>query len=455
MSDSERVKTLITSLGYKWTDHEEEADLLGILSCSVRQKSIDKVYSRIAKWNKWKIKKSLLTFVSACILPADKEKFIKMFDFVFPITDLHQFPDMIRQYGVASPLSVNQGNTAHESKENAFPLSLSLSHSAVRDSGLVLSEIDLFWDLPPSYDSKFEAFVPIQNGCNKYCTFCAVPYTRGREVSRSSQEILDEIQSLIAQNYKSITLLGQNVNSYGLDKKGNELSFPALLREIGKMGEKSGKDFWVYFTSPHPRDLTREVLDVIAHYKCLAKQIHLPVQSGDNDILKRMNRKHTVETYENIIADIRQILPDATLFTDIIVGFTGETEEQFKNSRLLMERIGFNMAYIAIYSPRPGAKSAQWQDDVPHSKKKERLHLLSEVLRKYSLQYNKELVGKNLAVLVSGHDRKAGYLTAYTEGRIVTRFPSDDASMIGQFVEVEIIAASELSVEAMLLSRKS
>jgi tRNA-2-methylthio-N6-dimethylallyladenosine synthase len=189
MSDSERVRTVVEEMGYVWTDDESEASLVGILACSVRQKAIDKVYSRIAQWNKRKNKQNLLTFLSGCILPSDKEKFLKLFDIVFPMSELKEFPDMVNQYGVVTPSSLRMmGNE------------------------LVLNQhIKDFWNINPKYNSSFEAFVPIQNGCDKFCTYCAVPYTRGREVSRPSQEIIQEVKNLVEKDYKSITLLGQNV----------------------------------------------------------------------------------------------------------------------------------------------------------------------------------------------------------------------------------------------------
>ncbi|MCK4747227.1 MAG: MiaB/RimO family radical SAM methylthiotransferase, partial [Bacteroidales bacterium] len=319
-----------------------------------------------------------------------------------------------------------------------------------RDTNAVLKDpaaIKPFWNLTPHYSSEFEAFIPIQNGCDKFCTFCAVPYTRGREVSRPSMEILTELEELVNTGYKSITLLGQNVNSYGRDKKGDEIPFAELLRKIGEFGEQSGKDFWVYFTSPHPRDMSEEVIDVIAAYKCLAKQIHLPVQSGDNKVLIRMNRNHNIERYSKIVQYIRKKLPQATLFTDIIVGFTGETDKQFENTRRLMEELKFNMAYVAIYSPRPGATSSRWEDDIPLETKKERLHLLTEELVKHNRVYNKSLIGKNVRVLVTGHDRKKEFLKAHTEGRLIIRFPSNDPSLIGNFTDLQIRSAADFSLE--------
>jgi tRNA-2-methylthio-N6-dimethylallyladenosine synthase len=278
-----------------------------------------------------------------------------------------------------------------------------------------------------------------------------VPYTRGREVSRPSQEILDELKQLVEAGYKSITLLGQNVNSYGLDKKGEELTFAALLEKIGKFGKKSEHDFWVYFTSPHPRDMGDDVLEVIAKYKCLAKQIHLPVQSGDNKVLVRMNRKHSIEKYRSIIHSIKRLIPEATIFTDIIVGFTGESEEEFENTRKIMEEFKYNMAYIAQYSPRPGAASSRWTDDIPKEVKSQRYHKLTGELMKHSIVYNKAMIGKTYKVLVRGEDRKVGYLSALTEGKIIVRFASNDKNLIGNFVEVKVTYATPFSTEGKLI----
>jgi len=453
-SDSERVSTVIEEMGYRWTDNEEEADLLGVLACSVRQNSIDKVYSLIRRWNSWKNKRNLITFISGCVLPADKEKFLKLFDLIFPVSDIQQLPQMIIQYGIVTPVShltsdpVLTGTLHHNTRSLA--LTPILNHTARPLLNRTVTDINQFWKIQPLYNSSFEAFIPIQNGCDKFCTFCAVPYTRGREVSRPSDEILSELITLINKGYKSITLLGQNVNSYGLDKKGQEITFPQLLKRIGELGRQSGKEFWVYFTSPHPRDMTDEVLEVIAAYPCLARQMHLPLQSGDDKVLAKMNRKHSVDDYVKIINAIRRILPDATIFTDIIVGFTGETDEQFENTRMLMAEIKFNMAYIAVYSPRPGAVSSRWEDDVPHTVKKQRLHILTEELTKHSLEYNQGLIGKETKILVTDTDRKEGYLSGYTEGRIVSRFASDNLSLIGSFVNIRVKSASPYAIEGTL-----
>ncbi len=445
-------------MGYRATENEAEADILGIIACSVRQKAIDKVYSRIALWNKMKNKRNLITFVSGCVLPADKEKFLKLFDLVFAMSELPQLPEMIWQYGIVTPASLMQHKDEEveitpQHRQAEQTLLQPIIFAAAQKEKLRLNpaaDIDRFWQVEPTYTSDFEAFIPIQNGCDKFCTFCAVPYTRGREVSRPSGEIMAELIQLVEKGFKSITLLGQNVNSYGLDKKGSEITFPKLLQSIGEYGNKSAHKFWVYFTSPHPRDMSDEVISVIAQYPVLAKQIHLPIQSGDDAVLLRMNRKHSMEKYRHIVQSIRQHIPEATLFTDIIVGFTGETDQQFENTRKAMQEFQYNMAYIAQYSVRPGAASSRWADDVSKETKKARFHTLTSELTKHSFLYNKTLIGKKMQVLVRGYDRKQGYLSALTEGKLVIRFASDDATLIGQFCEVEITSASPLSLEARL-----
>jgi tRNA-2-methylthio-N6-dimethylallyladenosine synthase len=429
LSDSERVSAVLEEMGYISTDNEEEANLLGILACSVRQKPIDKIYNKIAQWNRWKNDRNLLTFVSGCILPADKEKFLKTFDLIFQMSELAQLPELIRGYGIVTPAGLKQPTPVMPKNEH----------------------ITEMWHIKPKYQSTYEAFVPIQNGCDKFCTFCAVPYTRGREVSRPSEEIIDEVRHLVNQGYKSITLLGQNVNSYGLDKEGQEINFAQLLRQIGLFGNASGDDFWVYFTSPHPEDMNREVIEVIASYDCLAKQIHLPMQSGDERVLIKMNRRHSMDKYQKIVADIRELLPQATLFTDIIVGFTGEGEDEFQNTVAAMNEFRFNMAYIAMYSPRPGAASYRWENEVETGEKKDRLHRLSEVMKIHSLEYNQSLVGKTLRVLINGTDRKTGFSTGLTEGKLIVRLDLKDDSLMGKIVDVKITSAADFSMSGEMV----
>ena len=431
ISDSGRVKTYIEKLGYESTDNPHEADLLGVIACSVRQKAIDKVYNLIAIWNRQKASRPLTTFLTGCILPDDREKFLKTFDMVFDMRDLTKFAEML----------------AEHTHEGTYYPKLSREEQAY--------QMDYFWRLEGRQPDKFEAFVPIQNGCDKFCTYCAVPYTRGREVSRSSAEIVEEVKCLVNAGFKSITLLGQNVNSYGLDKKGNEINFAQLLELIGRYGDESGKEFYVYFTSPHPRDMTDDVLYTIAKYKCLGKWIHIPIQSGDTEMLKRMNRKYDIERYRSVIHSIRTILPTATIFTDIIVGFTGETLEEFENTRRAVKEFKYNMAFIAMYSPRPGAKSSEWVDDVPKDEKSRRYSVLSGDLKSVSSLYTASMVGKEFRILVNGHDRLEGYLSGLTEGKIAVRFRSDNEALIGSFINVKITKSSDFSAEGEMIFFKN
>ncbi|MFU8779861.1 MAG: MiaB/RimO family radical SAM methylthiotransferase [Kiritimatiellia bacterium] len=459
-SDSERIAAVVEQMGYALSESEEDADLIGIVACSVRQAAIDRVYSKIHKWNQLKNSKSLLTFVTGCILPADREKFLKLFDLCFQISELPQLPAMIRQYGVPSPFSSLGGfdpeaDAAHLADEGFEQLEVS-GHKTIAGRPVMMKQPETriagFWDITPQYQSRSEAFIPIQNGCDKFCTFCAVPYTRGREISRPSADILAEVRRLVEHGYRSITLLGQNVNSYGRDKPGQEMRFAELLEEIGKYGERCGERFWLYFTSPHPRDMQDDVLEVIAKYACLAKQIHLPVQSGDNKLLIRMNRNHSVDDYRRIVTSIRRRLPTATLFTDIIVGFSGETDAQFANTVKLMQEVEFDMAFIARYSPRPGAASSRWDDDVRPDVKRARLHQLSEILRKHSEAHNAQMLGGSYPVLVTGKDRKEGYFSGLTEGKINIRFAAEDESLIGGIVDVEITRTMAFALEGRLCS---
>lgn len=427
-SDAERIRTVLEKMGFQSTDDEQEANLIGIVACSVRQKAIDKVYTRIYKWNKMKAKRQLVTFVSGCILDADETKFAKLFDLLFRMEQLPQLPDLLRQSGV--PTSVSAPILTDDELEN---------------------ERTDFWHVEPTYSSQIEAFIPIQNGCNKFCTYCAVPYTRGREVSRPSGEIIDELKALVERGNKVITLLGQNVNSYGLDKKGEEISFAQLLEQIGEYGNTSGKEFWVYFTSPHPHDMTDDVIEMVAKYPVLGKQIHLPLQSGDDEVLKKMNRRYTVDDYMKIVKIIREKLPTATLFTDIIVGFNGETEEQFQNTVQAVKDARYNMIFAAMYSPRPGAKSATWEDDVPHKEKSRRHQELNKALTAISLEENEKMVGKTIRVIVESEDsRMDGALRGKSEGRLIVRILNAPEALIGEFVNVTITEAAQMSMTGVL-----
>lgn len=440
ISDAERIASVLEEAGYTKAP-EEEAQIMGIVACSVRQKSIDKVRSLILKWNKRKKDEPIITFLTGCVLPSDQKGFLKLFDLLLKTEQAPSLPEMISQYGVVTGKS--------QRIEKSFP-----------STGLQ----DGFWHIDPLHKSTYEAFIPIQNGCNNFCTYCAVPYTRGREISRPSADILKEFNRLLNEGFKSITLLGQNVNSYGNDKPDEEISFPELLGLLGKTADKYMADnldidkdpVWIYYTAPHPKDMDNKLIKVMGQYKSIAKQVHLPLQSGDNAVLKRMNRNYTVEDFASHIEKIKETLPTVSLFTDIIVGFPGESEAEFSRTKDAMERFGFNMGFIANYSPRPGAKSATLVDDIPMSIKKRRFAELSEVVKKNAAVFNAGFMGKTIPVLVSGLSRKGDYTIGLTEGKVNIRFKSStDGSegkiKAGTFIKIKVTGSNGLSLEGEII----
>jgi len=314
-SDSERLAAFFEKQGYNKTEELEEADLIVVNACSVRQTAVDRVLGLQKKFEHLKAKKIL----TGCVLKSDRKKFEKFFDKILSIKEF-------------------LGNK-------------------------YLS------DLRPTYKFSESAFVPIMTGCDNYCTYCVVPYTRGREVSRKSEKIISEVKNLVSRGYKEITLLGQNVNSY-------EYGFVGLLK---KLNDIPGV-FTIKFLTNHPKDFSDELINIIARCKKIAKEIHLPIQSGDDEILKRMNRGYTARQYKDLVKKIRKRIPDVKLSTDVIVGFPGETRKQFENTVKLFKEIKFDKAYIAKYSPRVGTAAAKFKDDVSLKEKKRRWNILNELV---------------------------------------------------------------------------
>ncbi len=267
-------------------------------------------------------------------------------------------------------------------------------------------------------------------GCNNFCTFCVVPYTRGREISRPAQEIIYEVKNLVKKGCKEIWLLGQNVNSY----KFKEINFSKLL----KMADEIPGNFWIRFTSSHPKDFSEELINIIYSSKKVTEYLNLPVQSGDNEILKKMNRPYTIEKYKEIIRKIREKIPAIVLSTDVIVGFPEESEKQFQNTVNLFKEIKFDMAYIAQYSSRPGTKATNLKDNVPHVEKERRWKILSEILKETALEKNKQYIGNIVEVLVD--EQKNGFLIGKTRGFKTVKFKGLNF-LVGNFVKIKIINA--------------
>jgi tRNA-2-methylthio-N6-dimethylallyladenosine synthase len=419
LSDAERIRTVLNIRGFTEVS-EDSAELLGVVACSVRQKSIDKIYSRIRKWNMRKKNRPVITFLTGCVLPDDREKFLGLFDLVFETKEILQLPEMVEQYGVVTGLP--ESSPEHSQED--------------------------FWHVSPTCRSDYEAYIPIQNGCDNFCSFCAVPFTRGREISRDPDEIADEFSGLADRGFRTITLLGQNVNSYGKDFGTGGPGFADLLDRLGRIGDSSGHPLWIYFTAPHPKDMNDSVIDVMASHRSIARQLHLPLQSGDNAVLKQMNRHYTVEDFGRIIETVNGRIPDMSLFTDIIVGFPGETDEQFEKTRRAFDQFRFDMAFIARYSPRPGAASARREDDIPHEVKKERLAVLSGDLKRISEEKHRGMRGREVQVLVTGMSRDGTFAAGLTEGKINIQFASGGPVSPGETVTVRVTQAEGLSLRA-------
>ena len=335
ISDSERIAAVLESIRYKPTPDINEADLVMVTMCSIRQSAVDRVHGLIPKFKKIRsIKPDLKTILTGCILKKDKKVFVRGFDYVVDIRDIKKLPEII---GIKK-----------------------------------IEDADNYLDITPKYSSKFSAAVPIMTGCNNFCAYCVVPYTREREVSRPTREIVCEVKNLIKHGYKEIWLLGQNVNSY----KDNKTNFPKLLKIVNDIPG----NFELRFTSSHPKDFSDELIKTMTKCRKLSKYLNLPIQSGDDEILKKMNRPYSVAQYKNLVKKIREAMPDISLSTDVIIGFPGETKKQFENTVKTFKDIGFDMAYINKYSPRAGTVASKMKDNVPIAEKKRREKILIKLI---------------------------------------------------------------------------
>jgi len=387
-SDSERIAAVLETAGYKKTLSEDDADLIVINACSVRQSAIDRISGRFKKYKRLrKANPGLKIVLTGCVLESDRKKFEKMFDLIVGIEEIEK---MCRFH---SPIRVVESacKTPHSGSTGLSPL---------------WNQRCNYFQIKPLRQSKFSAYVPIMTGCNNFCAYCVVPYTRGREYSRPAEEILNEIRDLVKQGYKEIILLGQNVNSYKgkleIRKLGN---FPALLKSINNIPG----DFWIRFLTSHPKDMSEELIKTVAECEKVTPYIHLALQSGDDEILKRMNRKYTAEHFLKLVKMIRKYIPDAAISTDIIVGFPGETEKQFQNTATAMKEAKFDMAYINKYSPRPGTAAARLSDNVSWQEKRHREKILTEILKKTALENNEKYIGKIVKALIDKVDDRFTY----------------------------------------------
>lgn len=441
ISDAERVASVLESVGYEKTSNMNEADLVAITMCSIRQSAVDRVHGLVEKFKV--IKKTNPNFkavLTGCVLKKDKKKFIKGFDVVVDIKEISTLPKIIREISdfKRTPQLRRHGLAERAAKRGLNEL------GAGRVSASEKSLSSDYLDITPKYSSKFSANVPIMTGCNNFCAYCVVPYVREREVSRPAKEIISEIKNLVKNGYKEVWLLGQNVNSYK-DKRpaSGHPDFPRLLKMVNDIPG----DFWVRFTSSHPKDFNKDVIDALAIGQKITPYLNLPIQSGDDKVLKSMNRHYTVKDYKNKIKELRKKIPDIAISTDIIVGFPGETKKQFENTVKLFYDVKYDMAYINKYSERAGTAAAKLKDNVSWEEKKRREKVLTAVLKETALEKNKLLVGKETTVLIneSRGDNYFGKNEHYKTVRV-----NSTKNITGKLIKVKIIKANPFTLEGKI-----
>lgn len=414
VSDGEKLKGMLADMGYGFCDQAEQADLVLFNTCAIRENAEDRIFGNVGALKRWKAqspKHKLL--LCGCMMqqPHIVEKLKQSYpyvDLIFGTHVIHQLPQLL--------LSVLQ------QQKRVF---------YTPESDGVIAE-----GLPIRRDGNLKAWVPIMYGCNNFCTYCIVPYVKGRERSRQPEAILKEVRELVEQGYKEITLLGQNVNSYGKTLE-QPISFAQLLTQIDAIPG----DFRIRFMTSHPKDATKELFDVMAKSQKICHHLHLPVQCGSDRILQAMNRRYTVKQYLGLIDYARSVMPDISFTTDIIVGFPGETLEDFQGTLNLLKTVRYDSLFSFIYSKRVGTRAAELPDDTPHSVKSDRLQQLLALQRTIGEEVLSEYVGKTLRILVDGTGKSGeGYLTGRTDQFLIVDFPGDP-SLMGQFVTVKITKA--------------
>jgi tRNA-2-methylthio-N6-dimethylallyladenosine synthase len=423
VADSEVIASVMKMAGYSACETLEEADAVFMNTCSIRDNAEQKILNRLEFfYSLKKKKKNLIVGVLGCMAERVKDDLIENHH-----VDLVVGPDAY--------LTLPELTASVEAGEKAMNVELSTTET--------------YRDVIPSRicGNHISGFVSIMRGCNNFCTYCIVPYTRGRERSRDVESILNEVQDLVAKGYKEVTLLGQNVNSYCFEKDGVTITFPTLLRTVAE----SAPNVRIRFTTSHPKDMSDETLEVIAQVPNVCKHIHLPVQSGSSRILKLMNRKYTREWYLDRVAAIKRIIPDCGLSTDIFSGFHSETDEDHQESLSLMRECGYDSAFMFKYSERPGTyASKNLEDNVPEEVKVARLNEIIELQNKLSAESNKRCIGKTYEVLVEGVSKRSReQLFGRTEQNRVVVFDKG-GHKIGDFVKVTINDASSATLKGVL-----
>ena len=422
--DSARMQDLLgDSHGFETTQNEDEADLILLNTCSIREKAQEKVFHQLGRWKKLKEKNPNLKIgVGGCVASQEGENIIKrapQVDLVFGPQTIHRVPDLYKNITEAKPASV----------DITFP------------------KTEKFDYLPEQKIDGPTAFVSIMEGCNKYCSFCVVPHTRGHEISRPIDDILKEIKGLSLQGVKEINLLGQNVNSYRDSKlKTKGLGLTNLIRASAQIEGIQR----IQFTTSHPFEFGQDLIDIYLEVPELISYVHLPVQSGSNSILEKMRRRHTRDEYLEIIEKLKTVREGISISSDFIVGFPGETEDDFLDTLDLVDQVGYDESFSFIYSPRPNTTAKDLEDDVPLEEKKNRLSVLQHKLENSALNISRKMVGETRKCLVTGvSKRNPGEFQARTENNKVVIFSCSDQSMIGKIVDIEIVEAKNKSLRGV------
>ena len=426
VNDGERIKGVLVDIGYGLCDKPEDADLILFNTCAVREHAEQRVFGNVGALKGLKEKKPGL-IIGLCGCMANQKHVVEKLRKSYPYVDLVFGVDGIDTL----PQLIAQKLQKHKRV---------LLDPAQRP---VIVE-----NIPIRRESEFRAWLPIMYGCDNFCTYCIVPYVRGRERSRRPEIILDEIRGLVAEGYKDITLLGQNVNSYGKDLE-EPLDFADLLERVNAVPG----DFLIRFMTSHPKDCTRELIDLIAQSKKICHSIHLPVQSGSDRVLGQMNRHYTREHYLSLIEYARQKMPDVTFTTDIIVGFPGETYEDFLQTVSLCEQVRYQCMFTFIYSPRPGTRAAKMPDPVPYKEKTRWLNELIAVQHRISEEDNRAAEGKVMRVLAEQPARhREGWMSGRCENGMVVTFPAEGIAP-GQFAQVRITRGLRSEYEGELITQ--
>lgn len=422
--DTETMKGMLAEEGYEFTDNPEEADLIVYNTCAVRDNPERKVYGQIGSLRELKEKNPhLIIAISGC-MPQHPEELRQLssrlphVDVIIGTHNVHRLPELVHKVETTGERVIEVWDDPDEIIEG----------------------------LPARREGKFKAFVTVMYGCTNFCTYCIVPYTRGPERSRNPEDILKEICQLTREGYVEFTLLGQNVNAYGKDL-ALDIDFAGLLAQVNELeGVRR-----IRFTTSHPKDITSNLINAIASLDKVCEHLHLPVQAGSDRILKEMNRRYTVEKYLRIVDEIRDKVPNIALTTDLIVGFPGETEEDFAGTLDLVRKVEYDSAFTFIYSPRPGTPAAKRADQIPEEVKKERIYRLIELQNEISLKKNRTLVGQIEEILIEGRGKEENVLVGRTRTNKIVSFPSSNEELVGQFAHVRITEAQTWSLKGELV----